>query len=70
MSKALTFAPKVFTALCKLTGSAAEAETIMVLNFDLYARRFNYAKPTSCAREMVMYGEKRRPELIERFIYN
>lgn len=70
MSKALTFAPKVFTALCKLTGNAVEAETIMVINFESFARRHNYTAPTACARDMFMYGDKRRPELIERFIYN
>lgn len=70
MSKRLTFAPKVFNALCKLTGNTAEAEAIMKINYDAYARRHNYTKPTACARDMFMYAETRRPELIERFIYN
>lgn len=61
------FASQVFSKLLAITGNEQTALQLMELNFDMYARRHGYKRPAACAKDIALYGETRKPELIERF---
>ncbi len=66
MTQPTTYEAKVFAALVKVV-SEQQAQTLMALNFGLFAKRFGYAQPAKCAKEMALFGDYLKPTELERW---
>lgn len=66
MTTTTNFEAKVFAALVKIAGEQ-KATVLMALNFELFAKRFAFAQPSKCAKEIFNYGDHTKPTDIERW---